>query len=175
MNERVVHFVYLQGPKEEMVTVKVGGREETRSRYVPQLTPAAIDEIGKDMMTGLRAETAPREWRCPRVEIWSADRQLLFEHGPGSRFIPAALLTKAVADAQARLGPAMTLAAFREASAQLAELDRALEAGDRKASARALERLDRTRGLTPALAAELARRRARLAAPEAGPGEDAPP
>jgi hypothetical protein len=162
MNENTVHFIYLQGPKRETVQVKVDGEMETRSRYVPQLTPETIDEIGTDMMTRLRAETAPREWRCPRVEIWSADKKLLYEYGPGSRFIEPALVTRAVREAQARLGPGMTYTAYREATARLADVDRALDRGDRAGAVRGLERLARLKGLTPAFAGEIRARRERL-------------
>ena len=154
-NEQVIHFMYLQGLKKETVTVKVDGETEVRSKFVPQLSPETMDEIGRDMMNWLRHEKAPQTWRCPRVEIWSAGKELLFAHGPGSRFIPAQLITDAVKQAQKKLGPGLSLRDYRKVCEHLKAVDEAIQTRKPAAAAAALKKLTRLKNLTPALQKEL--------------------
>jgi len=159
MNESVVHFVYLQGPKKDTVKVKVGDEVEERSKFVPQLTPETIDEIGRDMMTWLRSEDAIKDWPCPRFEIWSADKKLLHEFGQRSRFIPPKPIMNAVKQAMKALGPSMTLKAYKKARALLDQADAALDKGESTAAKKLLGQLEKEKALTPAFRREIAERR----------------
>jgi len=164
MNEKVVHFVYLQGAKKETINVKVDGEIEVRSRFVPQLSPETIDEIGRDMMTWLRSEDAIKDWPCPRFEIWTANKKMLHEFGQRSHFIPPKPIMDAVKQAQKALGPAMTLKAYKKAKALLDQADAALEKGDPPAAKKLLDQLEKERGLTPAFRQEITERREHLTA-----------
>jgi hypothetical protein len=164
MNEKVVHFVYLQGAKKETINVKVDGEIEVRSRFVPQLSPETIDEIGRDMMTWLRSEDAIKDWPCPRFEIWTANKKMLHAFGQRSRFIPPKPIMNAVKEAQKALGPSMRLKAYQKAKALLDQADAALEKGESSAAKKVLDKLERVKGLTPAFRQEIAERREETAA-----------
>lgn len=161
-NENVVHFVYLQGAKKERVEVTEDGETESRSRYVPQLTPAEIDEVGKDMMNLLRHADAIQDWRCPRFEIWSPDKKLLHAFGPGSRSIPNQQIQAAIVEAQRKMGPGMPLKLYRRAQGVLEAVDRAIAAKRLEEAGKKLNEVAGLKGLTTAFRDEIEDRRERL-------------
>jgi hypothetical protein len=172
-NENVVHFVYLQGLKKDRVDVKVDGETEARSRYVPGLTPAEIDEVGKDMMNQLRHPDAIQDWRCPRFEIWSPDQKLLHAFGPGSRAIPNRQIQAAILDAQRTLGRGVGYALFRKVRGFLDEADRAIAGGRWAEAGKKLDAAAGLKGLTAAIEDEIAERRTRLQAAREASGSPA--
>lgn len=161
-NNNVIHIVYLQGPKKATVKVKEDDVEEERCKYVPQLTAKQIDDVGQAVIEDLRDEKAPKEWRCPRVEIWSADRKPLVLHERPSRSIPNQFILKAIKEAQAKLGLSMSRKVYKKAMGLLDRVDRALAEANLEAGKKTLDALDRLKGLTPACKAEIQERRDRL-------------
>jgi len=161
-NQNIIHIVYLQGPKKETVKIKEDGLLEERCKWVPQLTPAQINEVGQDVIEELRDKKAPSKWRCPRFEIWSADRKPLVIHEAPSQFIPSKVILKAIKEAQKKLGPFMTRKLYGKAEGLLHRVDQAMK-GERNDEARkVLKILARIKGLTPAFLAEVKERQDRL-------------
>ncbi len=161
-NDNVIHIVYLQGPKKVTVKVKEDGLVEERCKYVPQLTAKQIDDIGQAVIEDLRDEKAPNKWRCPRVEIWSADRKPLVIHERPSRSIPNQFILKAIKEAQKKLGPSMSRKGFKKAMGLLDRADKAIAGAKIEEGKKALDGLDQLKGLTPAFKAEIQERRERL-------------